>query len=249
MTDPIRLSKRVAADLNCSRREAELLIENGAVRVDGGVVELPQIRVRPDQSVEVEQRLVQAAQSNALAPVQPVTLLLHKPPGMAWDAPVAKLLSLARRSADDASQRPALQRHLNHQRCLTPLEPAASGLIVFSQEPGIVRRLVEDAPLMEHELQVSVTGDVSADQLRQLNASPIVDRRAMLPAKVSIGRQADGTTGLRFAIKGHWMGQVAQMCDAAGLRITGIRRIRVGRVPMAGLEQGQWRYLLPQERF
>jgi 23S rRNA pseudouridine2604 synthase len=68
---------------------------------------------------------------------------------------------------------------------------------------------------------------------------------------VSIGRQSeDGErTGLRFAIKGSWPGQIAQMCDSVDLRILAMKRIRVGRVPLAGLAPGQWRYLLPHERF
>ncbi|MFS2055394.1 S4 domain-containing protein, partial [Variovorax sp. CT11-76] len=50
----IRLAKRVAALAGCSRREAELLIENGAVRVDGQPALLPQSRVQPHQQVEIE---------------------------------------------------------------------------------------------------------------------------------------------------------------------------------------------------
>ncbi len=52
--EAIRLAKRVAADAGCSRREAELLIENGAVRVDGQRAETPESRVRPGQRVEIE---------------------------------------------------------------------------------------------------------------------------------------------------------------------------------------------------
>jgi 23S rRNA pseudouridine2604 synthase len=68
-------------------------------------------------------------------------------------------------------------------------------------------------------------------------------------ARVSIGQQAEGHTGLRFAIKGPRPGQIAHLCDEAGLRILAMKRIRIGRVPLAGLLPGQWRYLLPSERF
>lgn len=68
----IRLAKQVAAQRDCSRREAELLIENGAVRVDGRVVEVPGARVREGQRIEIDA----AARPE---PVQAVTLLLHKP--------------------------------------------------------------------------------------------------------------------------------------------------------------------------
>ena len=238
----LRLAKRVAALAGCSRREAELLIENGAVRVDGVVAQLPQTRVHESQRVEIE------AGARAV-PMPPVTLLLHKPAGIAFDAPAERLLLPARRSESDDSRRPALPRHFAGQRCLTPLETGASGLIVFTQEPRIERKLLEDAGVIENELMVDVAGPVGPDALHQLNQSPVVDGRAMLPARVSIGRQAGALTGLRFAIKGAWQGQVAQMCDAAGLRIVAMKRIRIGRVPLAGLAPGAWRYLLPHERF
>ena len=240
--DGIRLAKRVAAQAGCSRREAELLIENGAVRVDGTVVEVPEARVRPAQRVDIDP----AARPE---PVQEVTLLLHKPPGIAFDAPPGKLLVPARRSETDTSRRPTLARHFAGQRCLTPLETGAGGLVVFTQEPRIERKLVEDAGLMENEVMVDVAGPVSPEALHRLNQSPVVDGRAMRPARVSIGRQSEGVTGLRFAVKGTWPGQIAQMCDAARLRIVAMRRIRVGRVPLAGLAPGEWRYLLPHERF
>ena len=238
----IRLAKRVAALAGCSRREAELLIDNGAVRVDGVVAQLPQTRVREDQRVEIE------AGARAV-PVPLVTLLLHKPARVDFDAPIERLLLPARRSPSDSSRRPVLQRHFAGQRCLTPLETGASGLIVFTQEPRIERKLTEDAGLIENELVVDIAGPVSPEALHQLNQSPVIDGRAMLPAKVSIGQQSEGLTGLRFAIKGAWQGQIAQMCDAAKLRIVAMKRIRVGRVPLAGLAPGEWRYLLPHERF
>ncbi len=238
----IRLAKRVAAQAGVSRREAELLVENGAVRVDGSVVEVPQARVQAQQQVEIQP-------GARPEPVQVVTLLLNKPPRIAFDAPVSRLLVAPRRSASDHSQRPTLQRHFANQRCLTPLETGASGLIVFTQDPRIERKLVEDAGVMEYEVMVDVAGPVSPATLRRLNQSPVVDGRAMLPAKVSIGRESEGVTGLRFAIKGAWQGQVAQMCSSVDLRIVAMKRIRVGRVPLAGLAPGEWRYLLPHERF
>ncbi len=62
--------------LPCSRREAEQYIEGGWVRVNGLVVETPQFKVQ-DQRVELDPKAT-------LDPVSPVSLLLHKPPGYAW---------------------------------------------------------------------------------------------------------------------------------------------------------------------
>ncbi len=237
----IRLAKRVATQAGVSRREAELLIEGGAVRVDGRVVEVPARRVQDAQQIEI----AAGAQPQA---VEAVTLLLHKPAGVAFDAPLPRLLVMARHSESDRSRRPPLQRHFAHQQCFTPLETGATGLLVFTQEARVERKLVEDAGVIENEVMVDVAGPVAPAMLQQLNRSPVIDGRAMVPAKVSIGREADGVTGLRFAVKGSWQGQIAQMCDQAGLRILAMRRIRVGRLTLSGLAPGEWRFMAPNER-
>jgi 23S rRNA pseudouridine2604 synthase len=228
----IRLAKRVAALAGCSRREAELLIENGAVRVDGAPALLPQSRVQPHQQVEIEA----GARPER---VVPVTLLLHKPAGTAMEQAHRLLVATNHHAPERAGLR-FLPRHVAAQRCMTPLETAASGLVVFTQEWRIERKLHEDAALLEHELIVDVAGPVGPEQLARLNQAP---------ARVSVSQQAEGHTGLRFAVKGLQPGQIAHQCHAVGLQLLGIRRLRIGRVALAGLLAGQWRYLLPNERF
>jgi len=120
--------------------------------------------------------------------------------------------------------------------------------VIYSQDFRVRRKLSEDAGLIEHEVMVEVKGEVGEAALHALNRAPVIDGRAMQPAKVSINRQADGVTGLRFATKGHRPGRIAQMVESENLRILGMKRIRIGRVGLAGLEPGQWRYLMHNER-
>ncbi len=54
---------------------------------------------------------------------------------------------------------------------------------------------------------------------------------------------------LRFALKGIDPSLLPWMCEQVGLAVVAIRRIRIGRLPLAGLPAGQWRSLLPHERF
>ena len=56
-------------------------------------------------------------------------------------------------------------------------------------------------------------------------------------------------TRLRFALKGIRPGQIPAMCDAVGLRLLALNRLRIGRVALGGLAPGQWRYLQDHERF
>ncbi|MFH1494624.1 MAG: RNA-binding protein, partial [Pseudomonadota bacterium] len=68
---------------------------------------------------------------------------------------------------------------------------------------------------------------------------------ALPPIKVSWQNE----TRLRFALKGMQPGQIVHMCKRVGLEVLSMKRIRIGRVSMGKLPPGQWRYLMPHERF
>jgi len=239
--DAVRLSKRVMQEADCSRAEAEHLIESGRVRVDGAVQQAVPTRVRPEQAVSIDG--TQPAKG-----VAPATVVMHKPAGVTMEA-LLKLIVESNHQPNDRSGLTLLARHTKGLQCVTPLEPAASGMVVWTQVPGIARKLVEEGSQIEHEVMVDVEGPVSTAQLTELNRSVVVDGRAMLPARVSISQAQPELTRLRMAMKGYWQGQVLQLCDAAGLRLLAIRRQRIGRLPMRDLPAGQWRFLLGYERF
>ena len=251
----IRLAKRVAEQLNCSRSTAEQYIEGGFVSVDGRPEEAPGARVRPDQVVTV----TPGASPLALAPV---TLLLHKPAGYeaglgavshgpghgsrSRGAPQATtLLSAASHLAEDASGIRVLQRHFRQLECFTPLPTEASGLVVYTQDTRIARKLAEDIEVLEQECIVEVRGTIAPNGLQRLCHGLSFNGRPLPPIKVSWQNE----TRLRFALKGIRPGQIPSMCEAVGLAVVGIKRIRIGRVPLAKVPEGQWRYLQPWERF
>lgn len=238
MTEAIRLAKRLAALLPCSRSEAEQYIEGGWVRVNGRVVEEPQFRVT-DERIELDPHAT-------LQPPAPVTLLLHVPAGQA--AP-QQLLTAATHWPDDPSPVRILKRHFNPLTELLPLEPAASGLLVYSQDGRVARKLTQDAALLEVELMVEVQGEIEPATLQALQRNPSGDPAHGPHIKASLNSSRDGRSRLRFAIKGWQAGLVARLCDRVGLRILAMQRIRIGRVGLAQLPPGQWRYLLSHERF
>jgi len=245
MTEPVRLAKRLAEMLSCSRREAEQYIEGGWVSVDGVTIEEPQFRVL-DQAIALDKNA-------SLLALAPVTLLLHKPAGYeagvdGGAASLAPLLSPATQSAGDSSGIRPLKKHFSSAELVTPLATPASGLVVLTQDWRVARKLREDARVMEHEVIVDVSGDIKPGGLERLNR---VDHGftfngvLLPPAKVSWQNE----TRLRFALKGEVPGQIAYMCESVGLRVQGMKRLRIGRVAMSQLQPGQWRYLLPHERF
>ena len=254
-----RLSKRVAELVPCSRREAEQYIEGGWVMVDGQVVEEPMFRVSA-QKVAIDPHA-------SLLELAAVTLLLHKPPS--YDAmampgevhqgthprpnqpvkPAQHLLKPETRAADDASGTRLLMRHFAKLTATVPLETAASGLVVFTQDWRVARKLMEDAGVMEQEIIVEVAGVVPPQTLQRLNQGINSDGQPLPAVKVSINSASDASAKLRFAMKGVHPGLIAYLCERVDLQIVSMKRMRVGRVSLSGLALGQWRYLAAHERF
>lgn len=253
--EPVRLAKRLAEQMACSRSMAEQYIEGGWVSIDGKVVEQPGARVAPRQTINV-------APNASLLELTPITLLLHKPPGFeaglgmkagaashgsrSQGAPSAlTLLTLASHLPEDASGIRVLLRHFKQLECFTPLPTPASGLVVYTQDARIARKLAEDIETLEQECIVEVAGQITDHGLQKLCHGLSFNGRALPPIKVSWQNE----TKLRFALKGIRPGQIPAMCEAVGLRVLAIRRIRLGRVPLAKVPEGQWRYLQTWEKF
>ena len=246
-----RLSKRVAELVSCSRREAEQYIEGGWVSVDGKVVEEPMFRVST-QKVAVDP-------DASLLELLPVTLLLHKPPG--YDAlaapgeanrqvkPAQQLLQVANHAADDPSGTRLLKRHFAKLTATVPLETGAGGLVVYTQDWRVARKLTEDAGEMEQEIIVEVAGEVPPENLQRINHMQSADGRPLPPVKVSLNSTGEKSSKLRFALKGVHLGLIAYLCERVGLEILSMKRLRIGRVSMTQLPIGQWRYLQAHERF
>ena len=256
-----RLAKRLAAQANCSRSQAEQYIEGGWVRVDGQVIEAVGARVLPHQKIELDK-------DASLEALEEVTILMHKPVGYESGEgrnPALLLLDPAKQSIDPNLAGGAgaatrfLQRHFTNLTPTTPLPVESSGLIVFTQDFRIARKLNDDADRVEQECLVQIDnkralqGPLTEDLLYQatdrlchglsFNGIPLP------PIKVSIAQQTESELWLRFAFKGIRPGQIPQMVERVGLRLLAIKRIRIGRIPMGDLAVGEWRYLPTYKRF
>lgn len=260
-----RLSKRVMALKDCSRKEAEQYIEGGWVQVNGVVVEEPQHRV--------DLETITLDPNASLMELTPVTLLLNKPAGhtdgleelaplragspartgtpgrKAPPVNARALLTPANHWEGDPTDTRVLKRHFNHLDADVELETGATGLVVFTQDWRTTRKLTEDMSTMEHEFLVEVKGEVEPDALKPI-AYALKDERLDLPqVKVSVNSTTPESSRLRFAIKGSHPGLIAFLCEKAGLHILGMKRIRLGRVALSDLPVGQWRYLAGWEKF
>jgi 23S rRNA pseudouridine2604 synthase len=240
-TDTIRLAKCVADQLGCSRAAATQYIEGGWISVDGVVVELAGARVATGQSVVLREGAV-------LATVEPVTMLFHKPVGLA-DADIVEtatgLIQRDNRFDADYSGMDFLQRHTRDLTATSPLDRDASGLIVLTQDYRIVRKLGDEANRIEHEVVVEVAGTMKEGGIDLLQQHASWNGKPLNALKVRWQREHR----LRFALKGLQVGMIKHLCSQVGLQVVSIKRIRIGRIAMASLPVGQWRYLTGYERF
>jgi 23S rRNA pseudouridine2604 synthase len=237
----VRLSKVMADRGMCSRREADALIEKGWVFVDGQRVSELGTRIRPDA------RITLAPQARSQQ-ARRVTILLHKPVGYVSGQPEPGFTpAVALIGADNQfGDGPRFQSA--HLKGLAPagrLDIDSTGLLVLTQDGRVARQLIGDDSRVDKEYLVRVEGKLSAEGLRLLNHGLSLDGQALRPARVD-WINADQ---LRFVLREGRKRQIRRMCELVGLTVTGLKRIRIGRVKLGDLPLGRWRYLRDDESF
>jgi 23S rRNA pseudouridine2604 synthase len=228
----------------CSRREADRYIEQGLVLVDGEVVDQLGSKALPSQSITLLPAAREAQQSR-------VTILLNKPVGYVSAQaergyqPAVRLVTQQNHYVDDTSKRKF------HPRMLDGLAPAgrldidSRGLLVLTQDGRIARQLIAAESEIEKDYLVWVDGEISNQMLEKLRHGLHLDGKALKPAIV----RRLNPHRLRIILTEGKKRQIRRMCEAVGLSVTGLTRVRIGRVKLGDLPPGQWRFLGDDEHF
>ena len=135
--------------------------------------------------------------------------------------------------------------HLRGLALAGKLDSESTGMLVFTQEGSVARRIIGDDTRLEKEYMVRVEGELSPDDLKRLNIGLVLDDIKLKRAQVSWQNEQQ----LRFVLHESKKRQIQRMCELVGLRVTSIKRIRIGSVSLGKLPPGQWRYLRENERF
>ena len=248
----MRLSKRMSELGLASRREADEWIERGWVRVDGAVAILG-LKVLPQQKITIDERA-------RFQQARRITVILNKPvgyvSGQAEDGyqPAAVLITPENHwrnpAAKNTSPRPVRRQDLSGLAPAGRLDIDSTGLMVLTQDGRIAKQLIGENSEVEKEYLVRVRcikpGDrLSAQGLNRLKHGLSLDGKALRPAQVSW--QNDDQ--LRFVLREGKKRQIRRMCEAVGLQVLGLKRVRVGQVMLGDLPQGKWRFLGPGEQF
>jgi 23S rRNA pseudouridine2604 synthase len=242
--DFVRISKLLSLRGICSRREADDFIAQGLVFVDGVRVTELGSRAHPDANITLD-RKAHVHQSRQ------VTILLNKPVGYVSGqpepgyTPAIELIRTENHWAED----PISHFAPGMLKSLAPagrLDIDSTGLLVLTQEGRIAKKLIGEDSTIEKEYLVRVEGRMLyRDGLEMLNHGLALDGKALKPAKVSWQNEDQ----LRFVLREGKKRQIRRMCEQVGLNVVGLKRIRIGRVKLAALPLGQWRFLGEDELF
>lgn len=242
--EKVRLSKLMSEQGLCSRREADSYIEQGLVFVDGERIAELGTKIFPTQKITLAKGAQVQQQSR-------VTILLHKPmgyvSGQAEDGyqPAVTLVNAASRFSEDKTPLRFMPAHLKGLAPAGRLDIDSTGLLVLTQDGRIAKLLIGEDSKIEKEYLVRVQGKLSEQGMKLLNHGLSLDGQPLKPAKVSWQNEDQ----LRFVLREGKKRQIRRMCELVGLKVVGLKRVRIGQVKLADLPPGQWRYLRENERF
>jgi len=107
------------------------------------------------------------------------------------------------------------------------------------------KQLISEDSKVDKEYLVRVQGTLKDSGLALLNQGLKLDGEYLKPAKVTWQNEDQ----LRFVLREGKKRQIRRMCELVELKVTGLKRIRIGKVKLGNLPVGQWRYLGENEQF
>lgn len=234
--EPIRVNKWLAQEGVCSRREAEALIAAGAVAIDGAGIDDPGRKIAPGQTLSVRRAETQPCFTAVLN--KPVGLVSAQPePGQ---TPAARLIARAHLHGG-ASFIPDKHASLAP---LGRLDQDSRGLLLLSDDGVLAKAVIGPDSALAKEYLVRVEGRIEPRKLALLRHGLTLDRRKLKPAQV----EEVAPQRLRLVLREGMKRQIRRMCEAVGLEVVDLLRVRIGPLALSDLPEGKWRPLAPAER-
>lgn len=215
-----RLNKYISASGFCSRREADRLIEEGHVRVNGKRAEIG-MRVLPGQKVTVRGEHIK---NN----VEPVYIAFNKPVGVV--------------STTDPEEKDNIVDFISHEQRIFPigrLDKDSQGLILLTNDGDIVNKILRVGNNHKKDYIVKVDRPITKDFLdRMAQGVPILDRVTRRCELEEINPYTFKITLIQGLNR-----QIRRMCEYFGYNVIKLERIQVMNIKLGSLGQGNWREL------
>jgi pseudouridine synthase len=232
LTVKIRLNKFLAQAGVASRREADRLITQGRVTVNGEVILTLGHKIdHMKDKIEVDGRKIEKDESQ-------VYLMLNKPPGC--------LVSLK-----DPWGRPTIKDLLPSLKSrvfpVGRLDYESEGLLLLTNDGELAFRLMHPRFQIKKVYQVKVKGEPDSTKLSRLEKGILLDGKRTAPAKIRVLAVSPKESFLSIEIHEGRKREVRRMFEAVGHRTKKLLRIRFDGLSLGKLKRGKWRYLRPEE--
>ena len=228
---PQRLQKLIAAAGICSRRQAEVLIESGRVLLNGQVASLGVQADPRHDTILVDGRPLRPTET-------PCYLLMHKPVGVVT-------------TLRDPGGRPVVTDLLRDVPArvypVGRLDLTTSGLLLLTNDGELANRLAHPSHEVDKTYLVRVRGVLTPEAIRSLEQGVRLDDGITAPAKVSTVRSSGTHAWFELTIHEGRNRQVRRMCEALGLPVSRLMRIRYAFLSLDELPPGHYRHLTAAE--
>ena len=227
----MRLQKYLASCGVASRRNAEKLIAEGHVTVDGVCI--------TEMGVQVEDHQVVCVDGRKVTPeAEKHYILYHKPAGEVTTV------------SDPEGRATVLDRFRDYPVRLYPvgrLDYDSEGLLLLTNDGDLTERMLHPSMEVDKVYLARVSYQVTPEEARKLASGVMVDGRKTARAKTKILSVQNLFTDMLITIHEGRNRQVRKMVEQIGHEVVMLRRIRFGPLKLGDLPRGGWRHLPKEE--
>ncbi|MBA3706071.1 MAG: 23S rRNA pseudouridine(2604) synthase RluF [Bacteroidetes bacterium] len=219
-----RINKFISETGFCSRREADKLIEQGRVTINGVKPEMG-TKVNPGDEIKIDGKLLKSKEAS-------IYIAFNKPIGITCTT--------------DLKDKDNIIDFINHQKRIFPigrLDKPSEGLIFLTNDGDIVNKILRAGNNHEKEYIVTVDKPITTDFIKKMGSGVAILETVTQKCFVE---QLDKNKFRIILIQG-LNRQIRRMCEALDYAVKRLKRVRIMNINLDGIASGKWRYLTDEE--